>query len=80
MKLYCDKKAAMTLQITLINTTELNVTDRHFIKEKLNEGTICVAYVKSEEQLADVSTKGVSSRVFNFIVSKLGMKSIYMPT
>jgi len=30
--------------------------DRHFIKEKLNEKIICILFVKTEEQLADVFT------------------------
>jgi len=36
--------------------------DRHFIKEKLEAGIIFFPFVRSELQLADVLTKGVSSK------------------
>lgn len=53
--------------------------DRHFIKEKLNEGMICIPYIKFSGQLADIFIKGVSSKVFDFVVTKLGI-NIYTST
>ena len=53
--------------------------DRHFIKEKLSSGKICTPFVKSGEQLADILTKGLASRSFHFILSKLGMRDIFAP-
>lgn len=49
------------------------------IKKKLNEGIISIPFVKSIEHVADVLTKGVSKRVFDLIVNKLGVIDIYSP-
>ena len=54
--------------------------DRHFIKEKLEAKIIKFPFVKSKDQLADVLTKTVSSRVFYNFLGKLGIENIYAPT
>ena len=51
--------------------------DRHFIKEKLEQGVVCMSYVPSEHQLADILTKGFNSSMFHNLVFKLGMEDIY---
>ncbi|KAL6276812.1 hypothetical protein ACE6H2_020413 [Prunus campanulata] len=54
--------------------------DRHFIKEKLERGIIKFPFVNSENQLADILTKSVSSKVFYDSLDKLGMRDIFAPT
>jgi hypothetical protein len=54
--------------------------DRHFIKEKLTEGLICTPFVRTKNQLADILTKGVSSKIFNSALDKLGIQDIYALT
>ena len=51
--------------------------DRHFIKEKLEANIVKLPFIKSEDQLADVLTKVISSRVFHESLSKLGIDDIY---
>ena len=51
--------------------------DRHFIKEKLEEGVVCMSFVPSEHQLVDVLTKGLNSSMFHNLVFKLGLENIY---
>ncbi|XP_068483246.1 uncharacterized mitochondrial protein AtMg00810-like [Phaseolus vulgaris] len=53
--------------------------DRHFIKEKLDNGLICTPYVSTQSQLADILTKGLNCGNFERIISKLGMENIYSP-
>lgn len=72
----------LTLLITpfnLIETKHIEI-DTHFIKEKMNEGIICMPFVMSAEQLANVLTKGISNRVFDLIVNTLGAIDIFSPT
>ncbi|TYJ98049.1 reverse transcriptase [Cucumis melo var. makuwa] len=54
--------------------------DRHFIKERLDSGSICIPYILSSQQVADVLTKGLLKQNFDFCVSKLGLIDIYVPT
>ena len=53
--------------------------DRHFIKENISSGTLCVPFVKSCVQIADVLTKAIGSRPFHTILDKLGMRDIFVP-
>ncbi|PNX61308.1 putative copia-type protein, partial [Trifolium pratense] len=75
MKLYCDNKSA----ISIAHRTKHIEVDRHFIKEKLDSGLICTSFVSSQNQLADVLTKGLNSHNFERIISKLRMDNTYSP-
>ncbi|KAA0055577.1 Cysteine-rich RLK (RECEPTOR-like protein kinase) 8 [Cucumis melo var. makuwa] len=52
--------------------------DRHFIKERLDSGSIYIPYIPSSQQVADVLTKGLLKPNFDFCVSKLGLIDIYL--
>ena len=79
MKLYCDKKSSIDIAHNPIqhNRTKHIEVDKHFIKEKLEEGVVCMSYVLSERQLVDILTKGFNSSIFH---NKLGMEDIYSST
>ena len=79
IKLYRDKKSAINIAYNLIqhDRTKHIEVDRHFIKEKLEEGVVCISYVPSKHQLADILTKGMNSSMFQDLVFKLGMEDIY---
>ena len=53
--------------------------DRHFIKQKLDEKAVIFSFVKSEDQLIDILTKIVSSKVFHYSLNKLGIRDIFAP-
>ena len=46
--------------------------DWHFIKERLDSGSICIPYIPLSQQVANVLTKRLLRPNFNFRVSKLG--------
>ena len=81
MALYCDNTAAIQIAHNPIqhDRTKHVEVDRHFIKENLDNKIISFPFVRSEEQLADVLTKGVSQKQFDASVDKLGMIDIYAP-
>ncbi|KAK4275277.1 hypothetical protein QN277_018391 [Acacia crassicarpa] len=54
--------------------------DRHFIREKVEDGIICLSYIPTKLQLADILTKGLPEDIFEGFVCKLDMMSIYDPT
>ena len=82
MNLYCDNRAAIQIAQNPVQHYRIKhmKIDRHFIKEKLEAKIVKLPLVKSEDQLADVRTKVISSRVFHNSLDKLGIKNIYTPT
>lgn len=54
--------------------------DRHFIKDKIDCGAICMPFVPTMQQIADILTKGLCRPNFELLVNKLGMIDVYAPT
>nr|GFA48588.1 retrovirus-related Pol polyprotein from transposon TNT 1-94 [Tanacetum cinerariifolium] len=48
----------------------------HFIKEHVEKGTIELYFVKTDYQLADIFTKALPTDRFNYLVHRLGMRSL----
>lgn len=67
--LYYDNKAA----INFAN----NPIDHHFIRKKIDFEELILPYIKSEEQLTNIFTKGISCAVFKKNVTKLNMFDMY---
>ncbi|PRQ17544.1 putative RNA-directed DNA polymerase [Rosa chinensis] len=82
MQLYCDNRAAIDISQNPVqhDRTKHVEVDRHFIKEKLDAKLVSFPFVPTEEQLADILTKGISRNAFYDSLSKLGMVDVYAPT
>ena len=52
--------------------------DCHFIREKVSKGLVVLQYLCSFEQPADILTKGLSKHQHYHLISKLGMKNIFI--
>ncbi|KAH9697911.1 retrovirus-related pol polyprotein from transposon RE1 [Citrus sinensis] len=81
MKVYCDNKSAIAIahNPVLHNRTKHVEVDKHFIKEKLDSGLFCMPYIPTNEQIADILTKGLPKKHFEKLVCKLAMKDIFRP-
>ena len=55
-------------------------SDRHFIKEKLDGGIICLPYVKSASQVAVILIKGPSEKLFSVFYTKMGLHDVFAPS
>lgn len=79
LKLYCDNKAAISITHNPVyhDRTKHVGIDRHFIKEKIEKGVVCIIYVPTESQAADVLTKSLWKPDFERLVYKLGLLDIY---
>jgi hypothetical protein len=82
LQLYCDNQATINIVKNPVHhdRTEHVEIDRHFIKEKLDEGMLQVSFVKSGNQLADILTKGVNIVSFIKICDKMELLDIFAPS
>jgi hypothetical protein len=78
--LYCDNKAAINITNNLIQHDRYKHVeiDRHFNKDKLDEDTMCMSFVGTKEQIADVFTKKLDITDFSNVISKMSMINIYI--
>ena len=53
--------------------------DKHCIKEKLDNGLICMTYFPTTEQVVDILTKGLHRKQFDNLVDKLATEDIFKP-
>ena len=76
---YCDNKAAIDIANNPVQHDRTKHIDiyRHFIKEKLDNGIVCLPYVTSASQVADVLTKGLPERLFSTFCSKMGLYNVF---
>lgn len=61
MNFYCDNKVAISIAYEPMqhDRTKHVKVDRHFIKDHIKKGNICIPYVQTKDQLIDVFTKGL---------------------
>ncbi|GKD67139.1 hypothetical protein Tco_1309247 [Tanacetum coccineum] len=76
--LYCDNKSAIVLCFNNIEHSRFKHIDirYHFIKEQVENGMVELYFIKIEYQLADIFTKALGRERLEFLINKLGMKSM----
>ncbi|KAI3747413.1 hypothetical protein L6452_09869 [Arctium lappa] len=76
--IYCDSKSAIAISANPVQHTKTKHIDvrYHFIKDHVEKGTIELFFVKTDYQLADLFTKPLDEKRFNFLISKLGMLNL----
>lgn len=82
IKVYCNNKSVIAISHNpvLHDRTKHVEIDKHFIKEKIDGGVICMVYIPSIDQVADILTKGLQKKQFDSLIFKLALKDIFMPT
>ncbi|GKC51206.1 retrovirus-related pol polyprotein from transposon TNT 1-94 [Tanacetum coccineum] len=76
--LYCDNKSVIALccnnvQHSIVKHINIHY---HFIKEQVENGIVELYFVQTEYQLADIFMKPLPRERFNFLIDKLGMRSM----
>nr|GEV49642.1 retrotransposon protein, putative, unclassified [Tanacetum cinerariifolium] len=76
--LYCDNKSVNALCCNNVQHSRAKHIDvrYHFIKEQVENGIVELYFVRTEYQLADIFTKSSPRERFNFLIDKIGMKSM----
>ena len=82
MKLWCDNKSAINIANNPVqhDRTKHVEIDHFFIRERIDDGTLCLGFVTSEEQIADYLTKGLSVRRCESLCNKMGVIDVYGPS
>ncbi|GJR26941.1 retrovirus-related pol polyprotein from transposon TNT 1-94 [Tanacetum coccineum] len=76
--LYCDNKSVTALSCNNVQHSRSKHIDirHHFIKEQVEKGVLELYSVRTRYQLADIFTKALPRERFEFILLRLGMKSM----
>nr|GEZ13118.1 copia protein [Tanacetum cinerariifolium] len=76
--IYCDSKSAIAISYNPVqhSRTKHIAVSYHFIKEHVEKGTIELYFVKTDYQPADLFTKALLADRFNYLVRRLGMRSL----
>ncbi|GJS00995.1 hypothetical protein Tco_0317503 [Tanacetum coccineum] len=76
--IYCDLKSAIAISCNPVHhsRTKHIAVRYHFIKEHVEKGTIELYFVKTDYQLVDLFTKALLVDKFNYLVRRLGMRSL----
>ncbi|KAJ9544346.1 hypothetical protein OSB04_024053 [Centaurea solstitialis] len=73
--IYCDSESAIVITSNPVqhSKTKHIAIRYHFIKDIVEKGNIEMFFVQIDFQLADLFTKPLDEKRFNFLISKLGM-------
>ncbi|GJR05219.1 hypothetical protein Tco_0528203 [Tanacetum coccineum] len=76
--LYCDNKSVIALCWNNVQHSRAKHIDvrYHFIKEQVENGIMKFYFVQTEYQLTEIFTKPLPKERFNFLIEKLGMRSM----
>ena len=69
MPMYCDNQVAIYIanNPTFHEHTKYIEVDYHYVREMVMNGIIATPYTKSSDQFADIFTKGLNVRIYEFL-------------
>ncbi|GJX41992.1 retrovirus-related pol polyprotein from transposon TNT 1-94 [Tanacetum coccineum] len=80
--LYCNNRSAIALCCNNVQHSRSKHIDirHHFIREQVEKSVVELYFVTTDYQLADIFTKALPRERFEFLLSRLGMKSMSLET
>ena len=79
MKVFCDNQSAINIAKNPVHhdRTKHVEIDHHFIKEKIENGTVSLLYTPTSQQIADILTKALPRKNFEDLSTNLSLINIY---
>ncbi|GJV59244.1 retrovirus-related pol polyprotein from transposon TNT 1-94 [Tanacetum coccineum] len=76
--LYCNNRSAIALCCNNVQHSRSKHIDirHHFIREQVEKGVVELYFMMTDYQLADIFTKALPRERFEFLLPRLGMKSM----
>nr|GEY21142.1 copia protein [Tanacetum cinerariifolium] len=80
--LYCDNRNAITLCCNNIQHSRSKHIDihHHFIQDQIENDVVELYFMMTNYQLSDIFTKALPRERFEFLLPRLGMKSMTLKT
>ena len=75
LKLYCNNSVAISFSNSNSSTGAGLYLDTKFlfVRERVEENNLCIEYISTKDMLANPMTKGLPPKVFEELVSKMGL-------
>ncbi|GJS60590.1 hypothetical protein Tco_0655374 [Tanacetum coccineum] len=76
----CDNKGAIELSKNPVQHSRTKHIEirHHFLRDNVQKGNISIEKVASEDNIADIFTKPLKRKVFNYLILGLGMMELIM--
>nr|GEY81027.1 retrovirus-related Pol polyprotein from transposon TNT 1-94 [Tanacetum cinerariifolium] len=76
----CDNKGAIDLSKNSVQHSRAKHIEiyHHFLCDNIQKGNISIDKVASEDNIADIFTKSLKCKVFNYLILRLGMIELIM--